>query len=196
MRKHILILFFLMLICTGCGNFMTEEEINATVVAKIKEVAALQRVNVTVETVIVKEYVVVTSTPGPTEVIPIQYSTITPVGFARFTKEDVYQALAAGGLSIRQYYFELGEEEIDGLVKQVSSATKFTVTSGMGEHFGQVYIFAKKELLDDAYIFLTSASHNTEGNPVLRNENVIIELDGQTPPEIVDQIRTILSEMR
>lgn len=196
MRKHIPWLFFLILICSGCGKFLTEAEVNATVVAKIKEVAALQRVNVTVETVVVKEYVVVTTTPGPTATVPVQYVTLTPIGFNRFSKEDVYQSLAAGGLSIRQYYYELGQEEIDGLTKQVVSATQFTVRSEVDEHIGRVYIFDKKEKMDDAFIYLTSDTYNTNGNPILRHENVLIELDSRTPAAIEEQIRTILNSMR
>ncbi|MHC1771638.1 MAG: hypothetical protein AB9907_07870 [Flexilinea sp.] len=195
MRKRIFVLLLTVLICTGCGGIFTEDQVNSTVVAKIKEVAGLQRVNVTVETVIVKEYVVVTATPGPTEFIPVQFSTMTPVGFDRFTKEQVYQALAAGGLTIRQYYFELGEDEIDGLTKQTISATKFTVTSDLDEHFGKVYVFNKPSMLEDANNYLKSSAYSFNGNPILVKDNIIVELDSNTPAETVSAVRTILDGM-
>jgi hypothetical protein len=99
---------------------------------------------------------------------------MTPVGFARFSKEQVYKALAEGGLKIRQYFFELGEDEINGLAKQVTSATKFTVESSMDEHFGRLYIFAKEETLNDAKIYRNPPYIGTR-HTVLSKENILIE---------------------
>ncbi len=195
MKKQIFILLLTALLCTGCGGVFTEDQVNSTVVAKIKEVAALQRVNITVETVIIKEYVVVTATPGPTEYVPVPFSTMTPVGFNRFAKEQVYQALATGGLTIRQYYFELGEDEIDGLTKQTISATKFTINSGLDEHFGRVYVFDKQAMLEDAYNYLKSSAYPSNGNPILVKENIIVELDSSIPAETVSIVRNILDTM-
>jgi hypothetical protein len=195
MWKKLLLFLLVLYLCAGCKNFYTQEDVNATTVAKIKEMAALQRINITVETVIVKEYVVVTATPGPTQFVPVPFSTMTPVGFARFSKEQVYKALAEGGLKIRQYFFELGEDEINGLAKQVTSATKFTVESSMDEHFGRLYIFAKEETLNDAKIYLQSALYPEHGNTVLSKENILIELDANTPAETVHAVQNILDTM-
>ena len=75
--KHFsLILLLILALGAACTPLYTTDQVNATVSAKIKEVAAYQKVNVTVETVIIKEYIVVTPTLAPTVPQPIPYSTL------------------------------------------------------------------------------------------------------------------------
>jgi hypothetical protein len=89
----------------------------------------------------------------------------------------------------------LGEDEIDGLTKQTISATKFTVTSDLDEHFGKVYVFNKPSMLEDANNYLKSSAYSSNGNPILVKDNIIVELDSNTPAETVSTIRTILDGM-
>ena len=56
-RKHLPLIFLpLLALGAGCTPLYTTDQVNATVSAKIKEVAAYQKINVTVETVILKKY--------------------------------------------------------------------------------------------------------------------------------------------
>ena len=74
-RKYLPLIFLLLLaLGAGCAPLYTTDQVNATVSAKIKEVAAYQKINVTVETVILKEYIVVTPTLAPTVPQPLPFN--------------------------------------------------------------------------------------------------------------------------
>ena len=107
--KHFpLILLLILALGAACTPLYTTDQVNATVSAKIKEVAAYQKINVTVETVILKEYIVVTPTLAPTVPQPLPYSTITPIGFNRYKPEDIFAQIELSGYQVRQFFVGVG----------------------------------------------------------------------------------------
>ena len=193
MRKKLLLLLITIFICSSCGRLYTEEQVNETVVAKIKEVAAMQKVNVTIETRIIKETVLVTVAPEPTTtMIPLPYYTITPLSFERTSIEDILAALSAAGIKVSRFYYTPGSDEIGILADWISQAMKFTIKDGAVEATGYAYSFPNPENLDKAYTYLTSQKAGSSNKSIFRKNNILLEIDPDTPDNVLEKIKNCL----
>ncbi len=189
-KSTFLIPIILTLLSVGCARLYTADQVNSTVSAKIKEVAGYQKVNVTVETIIVKEYVVVTATPRPTMMQPLPYETATPVGFNRYKAEDVFAQLAINGYQIRQYYFDLSKEDLGTAGNYIKSASNFAVDTGAVSYNGIIFSFENEENLLKAYDILNIAPIQENGS-LFRVGNFLIEMENETIRPILDQLGTL-----
>lgn len=192
--------FFLSLLAIficGCGVLYTEEQVNSTVVAKIREVAGMQKVNVTVQTVIVKEYVLITATPDFTPTAPpLIFHTATPLPFDYLTKDDVFAALTAAGYAVRQFYYELTEAEIGPMINYAKSSSKFTVDKGNHEVEGFLYSFDNEEQWDKAFQYLTSEKPGIRNKAITTVKNLIVEMDTEASSIFLEEISKTLSEIQ
>lgn len=185
-----LILLTSILLLAGCAQLYTTDQVNSTVAAKIKEVAGYQKVNVTVETVIVKEYVVVTATPQPTMAQPLPYETATPIGFNRYKTDDVFAQLAINGYTIRQFYFDLFKEDFGAAANYIQSASNFAVDTGTVSYNGIIFRFDKEEDLLKAYDILKIKPVQENGS-LFRVGNFLIEMEQETIRPILDQLAAL-----
>lgn len=197
MRNIKRLLLIILLICTGCGMVYTEEQVNETVVAKIKEVAGLQKINVTVETVVVEKYIVVTATPEPSaSPFPILPATVTPLGFERTQAEDVFTALTNAKFTIRRFYYEPGQDEIGTMTDLASTVSKFTLGDAPLEYDGYIYSFSSQAAFDQGFNYLTSHKPDTTNQTIFQKSNLLIELDADTPSSVLDRVRSAIEIIR
>lgn len=197
MRHITPLLLIILLICTGCGMLYTEEQVNETVVAKIKEVAGLQKINITVETVIVEKFIVVTATPEPSaSPFPIFPATITPIGFERTQAEDVYSALTNAKFTIRRFYYEPGQDEIGTMTDLATTVSKFTLGDDPLEFEGYIYSFSSQAAFDQGLDYLTSRKPGATNQTIFQKNNLLIELDADTPGSVLDRVRSAIEVIR
>ena len=196
--KRILIaLLLLSVFLSGCAKRYTEEQVNQTVVAKIKEVAGLQKVNVTVETVIVKEMIVVTATPEPSQTaLPAPFSSPTPLPFAMLKPEDLYTALNTDEITVRRFYYEVPEEELGSMKEFTTQSYPMNLTIDNNEYEAILYDFASEEQLQKGYDYLTAEKPGVSNDRVLRVRNLMIELESVMPLTIVEKINDALRTLR
>lgn len=186
--RYALQLFLLLtvVLTVGCTNLYTQDQVNATVGAKIREVAGYQKVNVTVETVIVKEYVVVTATPAPSATPGLFVPTYTPIGFNRYEREDIFAELTRDGFPIRQTFYELDKDTLGTAGLYIQSASHFNVLHDDESYLGIIYAFETEKKLETTYDILMSRS-TLENGKVFRVGNFILEIEGAAPSAVLDE---------
>lgn len=192
-KRILLLLVIISLLLAGCAKRYTEEQVNQTVVVKIKEVAGLQKVNVTVETVIVKEYIVVTATPEPSDTpLPALFSSPTPLPFAQLKVEDVYDALSRAGFTVRRFYYEVPDEDLGAMKQFVSQAYPMNLTYGNIEYQAILYDFAAQDLKQKGYDYLTAEKPGVRNDRVLSVRNLILEFETDMPISMVEKVKEAL----
>lgn len=191
-NRYALLSFLLLMagLTVGCTKLYTQDQVNATVGAKIREVAAYQNVNVTVETIIVKEYVVVTATPAPSATPGLFVPTYTPVGFNRYEREDVFAELTRDGFPIRQTFYELDKETLGTAGLYIQTASHFNILHDDESYLGIIYAFETEKNLKMTYDILESRS-TLENGKVYRVGNFILEIEGAAPPAVLDELANI-----
>lgn len=195
-KRILLLLAIVSLLLAGCAKRYTEEQVNQTVVVKIKEMAGLQKVNVTVETVIVKEYIVVTATaePGDTP-LPAPFSSPTPPPFAQLKAEDVYDALGKAGFTVRRFYYEVPNEELGQMKQFISQAYPMNLTFENIEYQAVLYDFAAQDLKQKGYDYLTAEKPGVSNDRVLSVRNLMLELETDMPLSLVQKVKEALNEL-
>ncbi len=189
--KHFpLILLLILALGAACTPLYTTDQVNATVSAKIKEVAAYQKVNVTVETVIIKEYIVVTPTLAPTVPQPIPYSTITPIGFNRYKPEDIFAQLELSGYQVKQFFFDLPKDSLGTAGRFVSAATNFILEDNGIPYEGIIFKFDDEESLLTAYELLRKSPIQPNGS-LFRVGNFLIEMEGETIGSVLEKLSAL-----
>ncbi|GEM_PF-1460836 len=197
MRKLSLNILIILLFTSACGVLYTEEQVNETVVAKIKEVAGMQKVNVTVETVIVEKVIVVTATPEPSATAwPILPTTMTPIGFERIQPDQVIAALTNAGFEVRRFYYEPDSDKIGSISQWTSTITEITLEDGAQQFSGFIYSFPSQENADLGFTYLTSQKSGVSNQSVFQKSNLLIELEADTPVSVLDRVRNGLAEIR
>jgi len=187
-------LVLISLLLSDCAKYYTEEQVNQTVVVKIKEVAGLQKVNVTVETVIVKEYIVVTATPEPGDTpLPALFSSPTPLPFAQLKAEDVYDALSKAGFTVRRFYYEVPDEELGSMKQFISQAYPMNLIYDNIEHQAILYDFAAQDLKQKGYDYLTAEKPGVSNDRVLSVRNLMLEFETDMPISLVEEVKEALS---
>lgn len=195
MRRNISLILFgislLLILTAGCTQLYTQDQVNATVASKIREVASYQKVNVTVETVIIKEYVVVTPTLAPTNPVNFPtYATFTPVGFNRYTADDLFGQIAIGGYQIQQFYYDLELSDFGRAGDTIKSARNFAIRAGHQSYNGILFTFDSEKDLEAAYAILSVAPSRPNAT-LIRIGNFLIEMEEETPHPILDLLREI-----
>lgn len=190
-RKHLPLIFLpLLAMGAGCTPLYTTDQVNATVSAKIKEVAAYQKINVTVETVILKEYIVVTPTLAPTVPQPLPYSTITPIGFNRYKPEDIFAQIELSGYQVRQFFFDLPKDSLGTAGRFVFAATNFIVEDNGIPYEGIIFKFNDEESLLTAYELLGKSPVQPNGS-LFRVGNFLIEMEAETIGPILEKFSAL-----
>lgn len=193
-KRILLLLVIVSLLLAGCAKRYTEEQVNQTVVVKIKEMAGLQKVNVTVETVIVKEYIVVTATAEPGDIpLPAPFSSPTPLPFAQLKAEDVYDALGKNGFTVRRFYYEVPDEELGPMKQFISQAYPVNLISDNIEYQAVLYDFAAQDLKQKGYDYLTAEKPGVSNDHVLSVRNLMLELETDMPLPLVEKVKEALS---
>lgn len=179
-------LLLAVVLTAGCTKLYTQDQVNATVGAKILEVAGYQKVNVTVETVIVKEYVVVTATPAPSATPGLFVPTYTPIGFNRYESGDIFAELTRDGFPIRQTFYEIELETFGTAGLYIQSASHFNVLYQDDSYLGIIYAFETEKQLEMTYDILRSRPTFDDGK-VYRVGNFLLEIEGAAPVAILDE---------
>lgn len=193
-KRILLLLAIVSLLLAGCAKRYTEEQVNQTVVVKIKEMAGLQKVNVTVETVIVKEYIVVPTTAEPGDIpLPAPFSSPTPLPFAQLKAEDVYDALGKAGFTVRRFYYEVPDEELGPMKQFISQAYPVNLISDNIEYQAVLYDFAAQDLKQKGYDYLTAEKPGVSNDRVLSVRNLMLELETDMPLLLVEKVKEALS---
>lgn len=196
MKKMPFLLILIALFLCGCTKMYTEEQVNSTVVAKIKEVAGMQKVNVTVETVIVKETVIVTQTNEPdAPAAPAAFSSPTPLPFAQLTPDDLTGALDASGIAIRRFYFDVPSEELGPMKTFSAFASPMNLLIDNAEYEGIVYSFDSAELMQKGYDYLTAEKPGVTNESILTVKNLMLELEKDMPAAEIAKIRDALKRL-
>lgn len=195
-KRILLLLVLVSLLLAGCAKRYTEEQVNQTVVVKIKEMAGLQKVNVTVETVIVKEYIVVTATAEPSDTpLPAPFSSPTPLPFAQLKAEAVYDALSRAGFTVRRFYYEVPDEELGPMKQFISQAYPMNLTFENIEYQAILYDFAAQDLKQKGYDYLTAEKPGVSNDRVLSIRNLMLELETDMPISLAVKVKEALSDL-
>lgn len=199
MKRLSLILILSLGLC-GCGLRYSEEEVNATVSAKIREMASNQKVYVTQETIIVKEYIVVTPTIDMAAAVvaeqqATQEAAPTALPYDHMNGEQIAQTLAKSGIKIRRFFYNLSAEETNNLSLHSESATKFTLSIDGTEYEGRFFQYTNPEDFEKGLASLKESPSSSAflGNQIIPYENMIIEFNGLTPEDIVQMVSDALS---
>ena len=194
MKRAIEIILLCLCLCS-CGIRYSAEEVNATVSVKIKEMASFQKVYITQETIVVKEYVVVTATPDllwATQAVLDAQITPTATPFNWYTADMAAGMMRQNEIEVRRILIELSSEETNGISKFARSTTNLTI-SKLGNHAdGRIFEFETPEALEQAKKKLEEKSSNSAypKNVLIIFNNLIIELDGMIDSSLLEEVRT------
>ena len=147
-------------------------------------------INVTVETVILKEYIVVTPTLAPTVPQPLPYSTITPIGFNRYKPEDIFAQIELSGYQVRQFFFDLPKDSLGTAGRFVSAATNFILEDNGIPYEGIIFKFDNEESLLTAYELLRKSPIQPNGS-LFRVGNFLIEMEGETIGSVLEKLSAL-----
>ncbi len=124
--------------------------------------------------------------------ITLPYSTVTPLSFEKTSIEDIFAAISATGITISRFYYTPGSDEIGVLIDWISKAMKFTLKDGAIEATGYIYSFPNSENLDKAYTYLTSQKAGSSNKSIFRKNNILLEVDPDTPDNVLEKIKNCI----